>query len=107
MSPQDKDVVIIADYTEQTSLTLDELCDICRLTGSELQVFIEYDIVQPNGQKPEEWLFDLMQLQRIQTAMRLQRDLELNLAGVVVVLDLLQQMEQLQSRLLLLERHYF
>ena len=98
-----KEIMIIV---EDSGLTLEELCDTCDISSDLIQDFIAYDIIQPAGAIPEEWIFDLMQLQRIKTAIRLQSDLEVNLAGVAVILDLMDEIEALRKRTELLEKHF-
>ncbi|RDI41812.1 chaperone modulator CbpM [Aquicella lusitana] len=101
-----KEIMIIADYTSDTPVSLEEICEICNISADFIQDLIEYEIVHPEGELPEEWQFDLDELQRIKTALRLQRDLEVNLAGVAVVLDLLDEMERLRARMAMLEKLY-
>lgn len=102
----DKDIVIIADYTQSEPLTLAQLCEIGGLTEDVIFVLIDHDILQPTGGQPKDWLFDMMQLQRLKKAIRLQRDLELNLAGVALVLELMSEMEDLRTRINSYERHF-
>lgn len=101
-----KNLVIVADYTEHEELSLEEFCTICHLPSETILNFVQYDIVRPQGANKEEWIFDLAELKRIQRALRLERDLELNLSGVAVVLDLLDEMENLRARVQLFEKHY-
>ena len=100
-----KDIIIIADYTEDVSLSLEEICEICEIQSMMMRDMIAYDIVLPRGSEPDEWLFDMAQLKRLRTALRLQRDLELNLAGISLVLHLLEQMEELRARTTILDKH--
>lgn len=100
-----KEPMIVIDYTEESSFSLDELCEISHVTPNFIIDLITYEIICPEGATPNEWLFDMRQLQRIQTVLRLQRDLEINLAGAAVVLDLLDEMEQLRAKAELLERY--
>ena len=101
-----KELIIVADYSQDITITLQELCDICHLSPDDIQTFVEYDIIRPRDSRGQEWMFDMAHLQRVQMAMRLQRDLEVNLAGVGLVLTLLDEMEQLRAKAELLERHY-
>lgn len=98
--------MIVADYSEASSLTLESLCEICEISSDEIYHLVAYDILYPAGRQPEEWVFDQKQLQRAKTALRLQRDLEINLAGVALVLDLLEDREELRAKLALFEKHY-
>lgn len=100
-----KEIMIIADYSQEESLTIDEFCEVSHLSSTMLEDLIHYDIIRPVGNTPPEWVFDLQQLKRVQIALRLQHDLEVNLAGVAVVLDLLEQLDELQTKNSLFEKH--
>lgn len=100
-----KDIIIIADYTEETALSVEEICEICGIEAVTIRDLIAYDIIVPSGSDPETWVFDMVQLKRLQTALRLQRDLELNLAGAALVLDLLEEMDELRAGSELLHKH--
>ncbi len=50
-------------------------------------------------QQQTQWRFSGSALQRARTAMRLQRDLGINLAGVALAMDLLDEIEELRGRL--------
>lgn len=101
-----KEIIIIADYTQETSLSLEELCEICGISSDIIYTFIDYEIVKPKGDVPDEWEFDLSHLQRVKTALRLKRDLEVNLPGIAIVLDLLDEMEDMQARLDFFENQF-
>ena len=91
-----KNEIIIADYSHQSPISLDELCEIFNISPDYIQHLIEYDIVSPEGNEPGEWEFTIVHLQRVKTTIRLQRDLDVNLAGVALVLDLLEELNQLR-----------
>lgn len=97
-----KEILIIADYSEQPLLDINELCEICAVTPEFVSQVIAYEIILPVSSNTE---FDLTQLKRLQAAIRLQRDLDLNLAGVAMVLDLLDELEQLRQQRALLHKH--
>lgn len=100
------ELIIIADYSRETSLTLDEICEICGISSDIINTFIEYEIIRPRGETSAEWEFDLKHLQRVKSALRLQRDLEVNLPGVAIILDLLDEMHDMESRLAFFERQF-
>ena len=101
-----KELTVIIDSSEETVLTLDEICESCQLTFDFIDELVKYDIIQREQENTEEWLFNLYQLRRIKMAQRLQHDLEVNLAGVAVILDLLDELDDVRARLTLLEKHY-
>lgn len=98
------EIMIIANYADNSQITLEELCLSCHLSPDAINEFIEYDIISPINDDAEQMLFDLMQLQRVQTALRLQRDFEVNMAGVALVLDLIEERDTLRTRTEFLEK---
>jgi chaperone modulatory protein CbpM len=100
------EITIVADYSQDSSLTLVELCEICNITSEVVNDFIAYEIIHPQASQRGQWIFNLNELRRIKTALRLQHDLEINLAGVGLVLDLLEELEELREQKKFLERHF-
>jgi chaperone modulatory protein CbpM len=101
-----EELVIIADYSDESSVTLQELCEISHLSLQQINDLVEYGIIHPYDETSDEWMFNIAQLVRIKRALRLQQDLEINLAGLAVVLDLLDELEALRARIGLIEKHY-
>jgi chaperone modulatory protein CbpM len=62
-------------------------------------------VLQPAGQQPQEWRFTGAALRRARLAQRLAQDLEVNMPGVALALDLLDQIERLQAQLAQLSRY--
>jgi len=84
---------------EEMALTLNELC---RASGSDTaQVFalVGEGVLEPRGNGPPNWIFDAPSLRTVRTALRLARDFELDIPGVAMVLELLKQIKDLQTRL--------
>lgn len=102
-----KDLIIIADYTENAQLTASELCEILRIEYVDLQNYVTYEIVIPVETKSNEWVFDMTQLSRLRMAQRLRRDFELNMSGIALVLELLQEIDTLRAESDLLHKHIF
>lgn len=91
---------------QETILTRLELCEACQISSDFIDHLIEYEIIRPLQTNNDEWIFDLLALNRIKTVIRLQRDLEINLAGAALVLDLLDELNDLRARMALFEKHY-
>lgn len=99
-----KGLMIVTDYGERT-FTPEELCEICHISRQQLHDLLEYEIIRPiNLYQP--WEFDLSQLIKVKTAMRLSRDLEVDFAIVAILLDLKEELEEYRTRLALFEKHY-
>jgi chaperone modulatory protein CbpM len=74
---------------EQTELSLNELCKACSSSAEWIIELVEEGALEPVGYQQTQWRFSGMSLQKAQTAMRLQRDLGINLSGIALALDLL------------------
>jgi chaperone modulatory protein CbpM len=84
---------------ETTTLTLDELSGACSVRVERIIELVDEGILEPVGRDLNEWCFPGPSLGRARIAMHLQRDLDINLAGVALVLDLLDELESLRARL--------
>ncbi len=81
---------------EGVKLSLAELCETCKINAELVIEMVEEGVIEPEGVSPASWLFDALALKRLQTALHLQRDLRINLAGAALVLDLLEELEELR-----------
>jgi len=84
---------------ETTTLTLDELSCACSVRVERIVELVDEGILEPVGGELDEWSFPGSSLGRARVAMHLQRDLDINVAGVALVLDLLDELESLRARL--------
>jgi len=84
---------------EQTELTLNDLCRACSSSAEWIIELVEEGVLEPVGYQQTQWRFSGISLQKVRTAMRLQQDLGINLAGIALALDLLDEINTLQARL--------
>ena len=82
---------------EQAELTLSDLCRACCQHAEWIVQLVDEGILEPSGRNPAQWRFSGTSLQKAHIAMRLQRDLEINLAGVALALDLMDEIESLRA----------
>lgn len=85
-------------FDENTTCTLQELSAFCSLSTELLIEMIDEGIIVPAGSFPGQWRFGLREIQRVQTAHRLIRDLQINMAGAALALDLLEEVEALRRK---------
>jgi chaperone modulatory protein CbpM len=85
---------IVLDDNLQVGLR--ELCSMCGCKAELIIEMVSEGIAEPQGSDPRQWRFTGLTIQRIQTAIRLQRDLNLNLAGAALALDLLDELTDLR-----------
>jgi chaperone modulatory protein CbpM len=89
---------------ERSLLTVDELCRLCAVERTSIVEMVEEGVLSVELEfsvklESTEWRFAGASLRRARTALRLQRDLEINLPGVALALDLLEQLEHLRRQL--------
>lgn len=92
-------------------LSFQELCDACATSQDWVLQLVEEGALEPLNfteqmQQTEQWRFTAVSLHKVQTAKRLQRDLQINPAGIALALDLLEQIDQLQTQLHCLQSTY-
>jgi len=91
---------------EETTLTLSELSHACTVHAEWIIELVDEGILEPAGDDVAHWRFSGPSLCRARAAMRLQRDLGVNLAGAALVLDLIDEVETLRSRLHALNQEF-
>lgn len=80
-------------------LTLQELCHALQAPEDIIIELVEYQLIEPKGAHQQEWHFDSISFKRAKTAVSFHRDLEVNMPGVALALDLLDQIEELRLQL--------
>ncbi|MCD2449446.1 chaperone modulator CbpM [Methylicorpusculum oleiharenae] len=107
MKSSDLLLVYTGTVIEEDSLTLGQLCKACGTNADMIISLVEESIIEPSGENIHEWLFSGANLVRARFALRLQRDLGINLAGIALVLDLMEEREMLRAQIAASEhRHY-
>ncbi|MBK5963276.1 MerR family transcriptional regulator [Thiocystis minor] len=89
---------------EAVTVSLTELTQLCGANGRVIELMVVEGMLRPQGGQPEDWRFSGEEVRRARRAVRLQRDLDLNLAGAALALDLLDELDRLRERLHALER---
>jgi chaperone modulatory protein CbpM len=96
MSRDDSLSGIVLD--ESLTLTLNELCEYCGVEESIVIEMVQEGIAKPIDEASTRWQFSGRSVARIRIAHRLRRDLQVNLAGAALALDLLEEIESLKAR---------
>jgi len=81
-------------------LTLAEVCRACAVQTEFIFELVEEGALAPAGPEPQRWRFTYAHVRRVRVASHLHRDLGVNLAGAALALELLEQIEALRARLL-------
>ena len=88
---------------ERAELSLTELSWACSSSADWVIELVDEGVLEPVGQEQAQWRFSGTSLLKARAAMRLQNDLEINLAGVALALDLMEEIETLRTRLYRIE----
>ncbi len=86
---------------DNQAISLAELCRCCSLPAEQVVTMIENGIVEPIESRItiSRWQFRGESVLRIQTAIRLKRDLGVNTAGAALALELLDEVKALRQQL--------
>ena len=80
-------------------LTVKDLSRICSVEERHIVEFVEEGVLEVVEVGTTEWRFTGAALRRARLALRLERDLELNLAGVALAIELVEELERLRREL--------
>jgi chaperone modulatory protein CbpM len=83
---------------EQVEMTLAEMSRSCAVHAEYIIELVEEGVLAPIGRDQRAWRFTGGQVRRASIALRLQRDLGVNLAGVALALELLDELNSLRAR---------
>lgn len=84
---------------EQMRLSLEELCRLCRAEEDLVVEMVREGVVEVASTRHDRWVFSGAAVSRVRTAIRLQRDLDVNLPGAALALELLDEIERLRNRM--------
>ena len=84
---------------EHHVLSFVEVCQRCDISSEQLHEMIEHGLFHVSSSDVSTMDFNEKAVARILAAHRLQRDLEINLPGVALVLDLLDELEGIRNEL--------
>ncbi|MDR3477392.1 MAG: chaperone modulator CbpM [Gammaproteobacteria bacterium] len=98
--------IIFSDVVvgETIQLTITEFHDKYDVEEALFFEMLEYGLFEPRKIETETIYLDLDALRRIQSALRLQRDLGVNLPGAALVLDLMKELDELRRELATLQK---
>ena len=77
-------------------VTIADLCRSCTVEIETVTLLVEEGILDPVGGDVENWRFSVASLRRVKTAIHLQRDLGVNLAGAALAPELLDRIAELE-----------
>ncbi len=103
MSTETLDGILI---TEEVTLTLGDLSRACSQHAEWIMELMQEGVLEGRQQatstaagQRQQWCFGPRELQRAIVASRLQRDLGINLPGIALALDLMDEIDSLRAQL--------
>lgn len=98
MSPSDEQALTGTIFDGNSILSIHDLSRMCEVDERHIVEFVEEGVLNVvevrNG-----WHFSGDALRRARLALRLERDLELNIAGVALALELIEELQRLRREL--------
>jgi chaperone modulatory protein CbpM len=88
-----------AIFEETALLTVKDLSRMCAVDERHIVEYVEEGVLHVVHIDTTEWHFTGAALRRARLALRLERDLELNLAGVALALELMEELEHVRREL--------
>jgi chaperone modulatory protein CbpM len=99
MVKQTTDILSGYILEDEPRLTLRQLCDACAVHAEYIIELVDVGFIEPSGIERSHWCFNGISIKRVQAAKRLQHDLGINLAGVALAIELIDEIEFLRARL--------
>jgi chaperone modulatory protein CbpM len=96
MASNDDQATMVSVIDDDTRLTLQDLSRMCAVDERHIVEFVEEGVLSVIAVQTGSWHFNGGALRRARLALRLERDLELNMAGLALALDLLEEIERLR-----------
>lgn len=100
MSKAKSDLLTGVAVDDDAGLSLAQLCSACTVHAERVVELVEEGVLEPIGDDARYWRFSSASLRRVRVAVRLQADLGVNLPGVALALQLMDEMDALQRQLM-------
>lgn len=83
---------------EQVTISVTEICQACSCRTELIVELVHEGVLDPLDPTREEWHFSGNSLATVRAAHRLQRDLGINVEGIALVLELMDEISTLRSQ---------
>jgi len=109
MNMSTPDFFIVEIEHSNSLFTLSEVCERCGAPAEIIIEMVEYGIISPiaapiSAQPKSHWQFNVSALTRLHRAQRLRVDLELDLPGLALSLELLDEIDGLKQQIASLQQ---
>ena len=83
---------------ENILYTTQAICNSHKLNQESINDMVEWGIACPLGNGPEKWLFSHDDYERIGRAQRFRNELDINIPGAALAIELIEELEQLRNK---------
>lgn len=97
MMNKDQTDTLKGELLSNSCLTLQQLCMSSAMQADFVIELVEYEVLTPEGERAVNWRFNSSDLMRLRKAKRLLHDFELNITGLALVMQLLDEISELRS----------
>ena len=102
----DKHTIITGELIDDNAtISLAQVCHLYHIPEELLIELLEHGLFHDITPPVERVTFNAFMLSRVQSARRLQEDLGVNLEGVILALELRDELENIRNELSILRRH--
>ncbi|MDP2904172.1 MAG: chaperone modulator CbpM [Methylovulum sp.] len=105
MNTNNLSIIHTGTIIEDDTLTLEQLCRTYGVQPDWIMRLVEESIIEPDGREISSWRFSGVSLVRVRSALSLERDLDVNLAGIGLALDLMDELERLRMQIKISSHH--
>ena len=96
MTRDEMDVLMGQLLDDTLELEFAEFCRVCHANEEFVIALVAEGVIEPRGEERQYWRFTGRSVRRTQVAVRLHEDLDVNLPGVALALDLLEEIDRLR-----------
>jgi chaperone modulatory protein CbpM len=102
----DNKTVVGVLIEDATTFSYTEICHQYQIPEEFLIEMIEYGVFPVTSFQKEHIALDAKSLKRLESAFRLHRDLDINVPGVALAVELLEEVEKMRCELDILRKHF-
>lgn len=103
----DRNTVITGELLdENTTISFLQVCHMYHISEDVLIELLEHGLIKEITRPVQQVNFNRYMLNRVLSARRLQQDLEVNLQGVILALELHDELDRVRRELDILRRHF-
>jgi DNA-binding transcriptional MerR regulator len=101
----DRAQALVLWRTEHFLLSVEDLANAAGVQAGFVETFIRFRLIEPTANSGSGQLFPASTVDRLRQIVHLRQDLGVNLAGVAVILEMAERMEELQKEVTILREH--